>query len=120
MGLLDSGMTMLENTLFLSDGRTVTYSRGTDSVAIAALIGQTEFASDSGDSGAVSFKSRDFIVIADELDFGGGQLTPEAGDTILDGDDTYEVMRIPGQQPFRRSGPSEQILRIYTKLVDVA
>ena len=102
--------------------RTVTYSRGEESVELSATMGSTtyEVADEYGFN--VEAKAMDFLVTAAELVMGGRQSDPEAGDkirvTVGNRIKVYEVMDLGAAGHYRPSDPQETTLRIHTKQVD--
>ena len=98
----------------------VSYSRDGNAIpAVAATVGKTEFEIDNGFGVVERWQSRDFLILAEDLDFGLGVTFPERGDKIreIQGSTTfvYEVMSPPGQDFFRYSDQFRQTLRIHTK-----
>ena len=63
--------------------RSVTYSRGGDSVAITASVGRSSFDVDDG-HGMLRFETRDYIVRMDALVLGGVATLPRRGDRITE------------------------------------
>ena len=107
-------------------GVAVVYLRGPDwgsSVEATAIVGRTEFDEDDGNGAIVRRTARDLIFEAEALDLGAGAgpFDPAAGDRITEDDGvhttTYEVVPIPGEGPFRRTGPQ---IRIHTQKLSVA
>lgn len=102
--------------------RTVTYRRESDTVAVAATIGHTEFQVDDGYGVLTKVESRDFLILAAALVLGGIQVVPERGDRIEETVGTvtyvYEVMAPGKEPPFRYSDPYRLTLRIHTKQVE--
>jgi len=109
--------------------RRVVYSRGDDSVEVAATIGRTVFEIDDGSGAVVQWESRDFLIAAADLAMGGSPVEPQPGDRIWEtagGPSTssgqekvlvYEVMA-PGKEPcWRWSDPYRTTLRVHTKQV---
>lgn len=119
--LLEQGATWLDDQRHQHMTQTVTYTRGADSVAIAATVGRTEF-EQADEFGVIHrIESRDYLVRASDLVLGGGQALPQAGDQIRETDGAtsyvYEVMA-PGSEPaFRYSDPYRKTLRVHTKHV---
>jgi len=114
--LLAKGSEWLEAERTKHMTRSVTYQRGTESVALAATVGQTIFRIDNGYGVQKHYESRDYLVLAADLPF-----LPKAGDRIRETDGgkvfVYEVMA-PGNEPaWRYSDPYRKTLRIHTKLV---
>lgn len=99
----------------------MTYRRGSESLNLAATIGQTEFTVDDGTGVVQRIESRDFLILASDLVLSGIAQLPERGDRIEESSGTtvfvYEVTA-PGPEPcWRWSDPYRQTLRIHTKLV---
>ena len=102
--------------------RAVVYTRGGDSIELAATPGRTEFEQVDGFGVIHKLESRDFLVRAVDLVLASVQTLPVAGDRIseADGDRTYiyEVMAPGDEPPWRYSDRYRQTLRIHTKHVD--
>ena len=103
--------------------RRVVYSRGDDSVEVAATIGRTVFEIDDGSGAVVQWESRDFLIAAVDLVLAGEVVEPLPGDRIRETQDgkvyVYEVMA-PGKEPcWRYSDPYRRTLRVHTKQEDV-
>ena len=117
--LLATGSAWLEAQRHAHLTQTVAYSRGVDSVALAATIGRTEF-EDADEYGVIHrTEARDYLVLAADLVLDGAQVLPVAGDLIKEtaGEQTliYEVMSLGREPPYRYSDPYRQTLRIHTK-----
>jgi hypothetical protein len=100
----------------------VLYVRGASSVEVAATVGRTTFEVDDGYGVLVRSESRDFLVLAAELDLAGSSTLPRRGDQIRETQGTavfvYEVTA-PGKEPcWRWSDPLRKTLRIHTKEVE--
>ena len=99
--------------------RSVTYSRGGDSVAITASVGRSSFDVDDG-HGMLRFETRDYIVRMDALVMGGVATLPRRGDRITEastaGDVAYEVVSVAGSPEWRPCDSSRVLIRIHTKL----
>jgi hypothetical protein len=94
--------------------RMVTYSRGGESVQIAATVGSTTFEVDDG-TVMQRWESRDYLVKAADLVLAGEPIQPQRGDRIVDGSAVYEVLAPAGQDCWRKSDPYGITLRIHTK-----
>lgn len=119
--LFESGAAWLANQLKTHAAVDVVYVRGIESVPVKATIGKTEFAIEDGSGAILRIQSRDFLIQAADLEFGGVPVLPVAGDQIREthGSRTfvYEVMA-PGSEPhYRFSDPFRKLLRIHTKHV---
>jgi len=119
--LLERGAAWLDQQRSRHLTRTVTYLRGTDSVALAATIGQTTF--EQADEYGVIHRtqSRDYLISAADLVLSGTVEQPKAGDRVREtaGEQVflYEVMAPGGEPPWRYSDPHRNTLRIHTKFV---
>tara|TARA_Y100000593_G_scaffold33191_1_gene65185 strand:- start:7 stop:408 length:402 start_codon:yes stop_codon:yes gene_type:complete len=104
-------------------GVSVTYARGSDTVAVTALVGDTrlEVADEYGGTTVVA-RVRDYIVKVSELVLDSVTVEPQAGDQISEtrGSTTYvyEVMSAGADQPYRPSDRHGNTWRIHTKLID--
>jgi hypothetical protein len=98
--------------------RQVTYSRGVDSVELAATVGHTTFEIEDGYGAVEKWESRDFLVAAAELMLGGALVQSQSGDKITDGGKVYEVMAPGKEDVCRPSDPYGVTLRIHTKQVE--
>ena len=121
--LLQVGSDWLADQLKSHASRSVTYSRGAQSVAVNATIGKTEFEIED-DAGVVQrIESRDFLIQAADLLLGGSITLPVAGDQIREtqGSNTfvYEVMAPGNEPPYQFSDPYRKLLRIHTKHVGI-
>ena len=101
--------------------RRVVYSRGDDSVEVAATVGRTVFEIDDGSGAVVQWESRDFLIAAVDLVLAGEIVEPLPGDRIGETQDgkvyVYEVLA-PGKEPcWRWSDPYGRTLRVHTKQV---
>jgi len=123
--MLRTGMEWLEEQRTAHLTRTVTYQRGSASVAVLVTIGRTVYEVDRGhDAIQDEVDVRDYIVRAADLILSSEAVLPEAGDRILEVDGgklfTYEVLSPPGSEPpWRYSDQYRISLRIHTKLVTV-
>ena len=104
-------------------GVSVTYQRGSDTVSVTALIGDTrvELADNYGGV-TVTSPIRDYIIRVSDLVLGGSVIEPAAGDQIREtsGSTTYvfEVMPAGADTAFRYSDRYRTAWRIHTKHVD--
>ena len=109
---------MVNDTMSEFGAATVVYTRGGESLSVAATVGRTVFRQDS-DMGSVRIETRDYIISAALLILGGGQTVPQRGDRITQTVDgtarTYEVLAPGGEPPWRWSDPHHRRVRIHTK-----
>ena len=120
--LLKTGSDWLEDMREAHASGTVVYSRGEDSVEIAATIGRTEFEIDNGYGVIERTESRDFLLSAAALVLGGVLAWPQRGDRIAEnvGEDTYiyEVMAPGNEPPWRYADSYRRTFRAHTKHVE--
>jgi ubiquinone/menaquinone biosynthesis C-methylase UbiE len=120
--LLHQGVDWLDGMRTAHLSRSVTYQRGSESVEIAATMGQTTYEVADEYGATVEAVATDFLVSSDELVLGGEKTLPKTGDRIrLAGDDevlVFEVMDLGGAGHYRPGDPYRRTLRIHTKQVD--
>jgi len=120
--LLEQAVDWLDGQRVAHLSRTVTYSRGDDSVEVAATLGSTRYEVADEAGATVQAKATDFIVSADELVLGGETVTPEVGDRIglPSGEKVlvFEVLDLAGAGHYRPADPHGRMLRIHAKEVD--
>lgn len=119
--LLKQGAAWLEAQRDAHLTHTIVYSRGAQSVELAASVGRTEFEW-SDEHGVIHhLESRDFLVLSGRLVLNGTLTVPRRGDRIQETVDgavlTYEVAAPAREPPFRYSDPYRRTLRIHVKLV---
>lgn len=98
-------------------GETVTYSRGASEVEITATRGQRQLAVVEEGGSETTFHSTDFLIVADDLDFGAGAVEPAVGDEIEASGITYQVMDEAGGKHFEYRDHARTLLRVHTKQV---
>jgi len=101
----------------------VVYSRGSDSVAVQATIGSTDFRLDDGTGASVRYVSRDFLIRTADLVLDGSAIEPRRGDEIQETKGgvvyTHEVMGPDNDEPVWRYSDSDRlVMRIHTKQTD--
>ena len=113
--LLERGSRWLEQRRTEHCSQDVSYVRGSDSVAVKATIGRTQYETDDNQTVRIDFTDRDFLILADDLVLAGVTVTPKPGDRVREthGDQTliFEVI------DWRYSDPYRQTLRIETKYI---
>ncbi len=119
--LFETGASWLAGQLKTHASGDVTYIRGADQVMVKATIGKTEFEIDDGSGVVVRIQSRDFLIHTADLQLGGVETLPVAGDLIHETQGNnkfvYEVVA-PGNEPhYRYSDPFRKLLRIHSKHV---
>jgi hypothetical protein len=115
--LLEQGASWLADQRRKHLSRIVTYSRGADTIEVAAGIGSTTFEVIDDLGVTQLWKSRDFLVAAEDLAIAGVQIEPQRGDRIVDAGRIYEVLA-PGKGHVFQVDAYGKTFRIHTKQVD--
>jgi len=101
-------------------GISVTYTREDRAVTLIACPGTTDYETEVGDI-IESVQSRDFIIKASDLKFGGTPVVPARGDTIRETISgisvTYAVAAPGGAKHFEFTDPYRRVIRVHTKQV---
>lgn len=120
--LLDTAHEWLEAQRRAHLTKTVTYSRGADSVDLPVTIGRTVWEQVSGEATVARIESRDFLLTAADLILASVLTVPQVGDRIVEaagnGTRTYEVVAPGAEQPWRYSDFGRRTIRVHTKLID--
>jgi hypothetical protein len=122
MSRLDRAQAALNARLGRANGVRVSYTRGAETIALTAVVGQTIFASNAVDKAAVVIGDRDYLIAVADLTFG----VPKRGDKITEVIDgvavVFEVEQpsashgsMPDEPACRYSGPSRVTWRIHVK-----
>lgn len=102
-------------------GVSITYHRGSESVALSAAVGRTIFELVDESGMVTRVESRDYLVAADDLILGGAQVIPQRGDLIYEtvGQEVrvHELLSPGGEPAWRYSDRYRTMLRIHTKYV---
>lgn len=119
MGLLGSGVTMIDRFLGYAKGETVTYSRGVQSCTPTAVPAANDYQAVDGEGGTTLIHSLDWLLTAADLVLGGALAEPQPGDRIeTAAGRIYEVLPVDGLHCFRYSDePTNTRLRVHSKLV---
>ena len=119
--MLETGAAWLDSQRHAHMAQTVVYSRGGDSVEVAATIGRTEFEQTDEFGVVYRIESRDFLLRTADLILNGSPTLPQAGDRIRETGTgkvfVYEVMAPGGEPPCRYGDNYRMALRIHTKHV---
>jgi hypothetical protein len=120
VGLLDDGAAALIDRKQVSDGRSVTYSRGLKAITLTAWLGNTLFARNTDEPGAsVVWGERDYVFAVSELVIDGQQVMPLKDDRIaevIDGQEvTFEVSTPTGEPPARYLDLTRTMWLVHTK-----
>ena len=118
--ILEQGAAWLEEQRVKYCSREMTYRRGAQTVQVNATVVLSEYGVDNGNGIVEQFESRDFLVAAAELVFGGEITLPQRGDLIVEtiSGVTYsnEVM-VPGGDGdcWQWSDRYKRVFKIHTK-----
>lgn len=104
-------------------GDTITFIRGEKSFTLKALVGSTAFRIDTDYNVSEHIESRDYLVLASDLQIDGVAITPQRYDhiqqTIGNQTITYDCLS-PGDEPiYKWHDPYRQVIRIHTKQLAV-
>ena len=120
--MLEQGAAWLDRMRVKHASRSVTYTRGAETVELSATLGQTTYEVADEYGTTVEAKATDFLVTAAELVLAGAKTLPEPGDqvrvTVGDEVHVFEVMSLGGGGHWRPSDPYGHTLRIHSKLVE--
>lgn len=93
----------------------ITYSDGSDSVTVPAMVSQTVYEQSDGQS-LTRHVYRDYLIRAAALILNGVVATPARYHTITEGSKTYKVTSPSGEDVFAYDDENELILRVHTIL----
>lgn len=117
MNLINKGADWLAKQLKQHAANTVRYRRVNDEISIAAVLGRSAFDVIGDDEAITRVHTRDYIVVTAELKIGSVTITPEVGDLVFDGDETYRVSSPTNEAPYQHIGSERKQLRIHTQRV---
>jgi len=113
--MLGTGATWLAAQRHTHLTASVEYARGTDTVTLAATVGQTAFEDEDQYGRTLRTVSRDYLARAADLIIAGETVFPEPGDIITDDAGSFEVMSPTGEPEWRWSDGIRATIRIHTK-----
>lgn len=114
MNLFEKATGWLDTMVKAAAGRTVTYTRGAESITLTAVVGQTSSVSNTEVAVMVQSGDRDYLIAVDDLTFG----EPRSGDRIGESGLTFEVQEPgTGEPAWRYSDPERTQYRLHTKRV---
>jgi len=120
--MLEQGAAWLDRMRVKHASRSVTYTRGAETVELSATLGQTTYEVADEFGTTVEAKATDFLITGAELVLAGQKAKPQPGDrirvTVGDEVHVFEVMSLGAAGHWRPSDPYGHTLRIHTKLVD--
>lgn len=96
-------------------GVSVTVTRGATTISVVAVPGDAIHQYTQDDVVTSEVKTRDFLVLASDYDFGDGAVIPQRNDTIVHGSTTYKVLSDGGEIYFRYADPHHAVLRLHCK-----
>ena len=100
-------------------GVSIRYVRGSESIAIFAVPGRTDYETETFGGVYDSHQSRDYLVLAGDMKISGNTILPERGDEIretIDGEDTvFPVLDLVGGRHYSFSDQYRVVIRIHTK-----
>lgn len=123
--LMSRARSMLARNLKQAAGVSVTYTRGSSSVALsgdtAVWVGNTLFKLQDAGGLRMEWGERDYLIAAADLVIGGSRVEPAENDRITETVNgtamTFEVLPITGEPAWRWSDPGRTIYRIHVKRV---
>ena len=116
--LMQRGVALLARAGPSAAGGTIVYSRGADSVSLAATYGRSEFTSERDGVMTVEANDRDFTFEIDDLILGGVETLPQRGDRITDAEGRlFEVLALAGAQVYRSCDAEGTMVRVHTKRI---
>ncbi|MFW5832862.1 MAG: hypothetical protein ACOCYE_02040 [Pseudomonadota bacterium] len=118
--LLAQGQAMLNRVRNAHATREVTYRRDDRERTLRATVGRTLFRLDDQSGGTIRYRSRDYLILTEDLAEAGFGREPRRHDQVIDSvggeNRVYEVLGPGGDEPdWRWSGPDGKAVRIHTK-----
>lgn len=115
--LTKTGVDWLQQQRSAHMSQTVTYSRGAQTAIVSATRGSSNYEELDADGIVHRHQTRDYIVRTADMLLGGSPIKPQDGDRVLDGAQTYVVVSLNGDPPWRYTDAHRSGMRIHTKLV---
>ena len=122
MGLIADGLSMLNTTLFASEGETMTYRRWATSASLSVVFGSTEFSEETRNGAVIITRAIDALVKTADYLLAGFE-TPKPGDRIEKTDSvtgkalSFEVVAVAGGPCWTYSDTGRVRMRIHLKQV---
>lgn len=115
--MIQTGMQWKADTMSAYCSDPVTYSRGSYSVVVNAVIGSTDRETLDQAGNTIIVTQRDFTIVAAVLQLNGSLITPCRGDRITEASgEVFEVLpSSAGEDHYRPSDASGISWRIHTK-----
>lgn len=118
-GFLENAASWLDDTLAESDGETVSYSDGNNSISVTAVSGMTPVGMELGDGTIQTWLSHDFFIASEDLAVSGVEFEPAVGHhikkTIRGREVTFRVTQASDGRCFRFTDPTRETMRVHTK-----
>jgi hypothetical protein len=107
--------------LLAERGITVSYQVGSLTVAWQVLIGRSSYQASDREGVIEERDCRDFCGIAADLTIAGQPVIPQRGHRIIEptpaGSDTYNLLPLESDKPYRYMDPGRLLLRVHTKRI---
>lgn len=117
--VLGTAAAWLHGQLRSHASRVVTYRRGSQSVELPAVVGQTTTERDDGSGMVLRSKTRDYLIAVADLAIEGQSTQPQRGDRIEESDGhVYQVLPLGSDPEWRYSSPINTVYRVHTRLVE--
>lgn len=120
--LLQTGAAWLATRKRQFASHEVTYIRSGSSLTILAEVGRTSVPQQVDDGGILEFRSRDYLLAAADLVFGGQQVEPQEGDLITEEINektcTFQVIPLDGGGCFELVDGFGYRFRVHTKMME--
>jgi hypothetical protein len=118
MTTVSDAIELAYHTARRTNGLSVVYSDGTNSVTLNVIPGETTFERETTPGLYTTTHSQDFLILAAELILDGAVVLPQMGDTVtatIGGSSvTYQVTSPDGDRHYRWSDPYKTVLRVFT------
>ena len=108
--MMQTGFAWLADQQKANCSRTVTYTRGVNSVTLSIVDGAREFEADDGSGVIDRFEVRDYLIVTGDLIINSVLTVPARGDTITDGTHTYTVDMPDGIEVYQEDGAGERLV----------
>ncbi|MHC2067627.1 hypothetical protein ACYFX5_09160 [Bremerella sp. T1] len=124
MGFFDDAIAWARGQIHDAAPSFIVYQTDSDSLALKATKGASEFQAEAGDDFAAEDHTIDFLIDPTKLVAAGTPFKPKAGHEIheLDGEGgnlvaKYRVTALPGVPPWTWSGQSRAMMRIHSRQI---
>jgi hypothetical protein len=116
MSLMGEALGIHASTLMRAAGETITYVRGTNTISVTAVPGQSTFDEVASDGEVRSqMKTIDWLVVPSVLKIGGMPIEPQRGDQVIRSDgQKFDVLPGAGNTAWQWSDSRMTFYRIHT------